>query len=92
MDNSCNTNNTSILKIFPYPNLDNSSSIGKREHCERYCGLQKNCWGCTLNCNSRDAKSCEWRAVSSCYNDDEREEEEAVEGTRKPGQNHIKIS
>ena len=92
-DDSSEGGNSRVLQIFPYPNSDNFYSTVIRKQCERYCGQQMSCLGCTLNCTFKDTRSCQWEAVTSCKNDDESKSLIGIGITQKPGKkNNQKIT
>ena len=59
---TCYTKDDDVLKKFLLNSRGTSDAIVSRNECENYCSTQRNCWGCSVNCN----KTCQWNALTGC--------------------------
>ena len=87
---SCNINEKSTLRQFPYdasillngstksfePNLNSSLN-----QCEKYCGKKNECWGCIKHCND----FCQWIAIAECENQGVVTDLDHLDKLQKPG-------
>ena len=89
MDNSkglfCQNQNSFSLKTFPDPAESMPNTTIAKEQCEGYCGTTKDCWGCAFQCN----RTCEWNALTSCYDNPDLEQTFSKALSQKPSKwNH----
>ena len=80
---SCDHKNDSVLKSFPYPSNGMLNKTNAQTECEKYCGKNNQCQGCTLQCHT----TCQWRAHTSCHQNKKIENTFIEELTLKPSKN-----
>ena len=68
------------LDSFKILNDSTISYLNARDACEEYCLGERNCWGCTLDCEN----DCKWNAITECTNFKVKELGEGGT-TQKPG-------
>ena len=59
----CVKNTQNMLKEFKPPSSSIDDAIVSRDNCEEYCGIEENCWGCSIACQ---LGSCQWNAIPRC--------------------------
>ena len=67
---SCNKRNDNVLKEFIFPTNMIPDDITALMECEKFCGRNNKCWGCTTERNG----SHQWTAITECGHVDQREE------------------
>ena len=62
----CNKRQHNVLKEFLFQSEAIVDATNSRLECEEYCSYQKDCWGCSVDCDT----SCRWNAIPGCGNEE----------------------